>query len=86
VVGRKLWNLARNHQVLCITHLPQLAVFGEQHFRVQKQVADGRTHTVVESVAGEERLQELAQMMGGVSEGTRRSANELLQSVARLSG
>ena len=84
VVGNKLWNLARRHQVLCITHLPQLAAFGEQHFRVQKRVAEGRTHTVVESVHGQERLLELAQMMGDVSEGTRRSAEELLQSVAAL--
>ncbi len=84
IVGRKLWNLARQHQVLCITHLPQLAVFGEQHYRVQKQVFDGRTHTVVESIQGEMRKLELAQMMGEVSEGTRRSAEELLQSVAEL--
>jgi DNA repair protein RecN (Recombination protein N) len=85
IVGRKLWNLARQHQVLCITHLPQLAAFGEQHYRVQKQVIDGRTHTVVEPVQGETRLLELAQMMGEVSEGTRRSAEELLENVAGLS-
>jgi DNA repair protein RecN (Recombination protein N) len=85
IVGRKLWNLARQHQVLCITHLPQLAAFGEQHYRVQKQVIDGRTHTVVEPVQGENRLVELAQMMGEVSEGTRRSAEELLENVAVLS-
>jgi DNA repair protein RecN (Recombination protein N) len=84
IVGRKLWNLARQHQVLCITHLPQLAAFGEQHYRVQKQVLDGRTHTVVEPVQGEVRLLELAQMMGEISEGTRRSAEELLKSVAAL--
>jgi DNA repair protein RecN (Recombination protein N) len=82
VVGRKLWSLARSHQVLCITHLPQLAAFGEQHYRVQKVVEGGRTHTVVEPVDGEERLLELAQMMGGVSDGTRQSARELLSQVA----
>ncbi|MGE5221877.1 MAG: DNA repair protein RecN, partial [Omnitrophica WOR_2 bacterium] len=59
--------------------LPQLAAFGEQHYRVQKQVKGGRTHTLVESIQGEDRLVELAQMMGGVSEGTRRSAEELVQ-------
>lgn len=85
IVGRKLWMLARKHQVLCITHLPQLAAYGEQHYRVQKQVADGRTRTVVEPVAGEERLLELAQMMGEVSEGTRRSAEELMQAAGKIS-
>jgi DNA repair protein RecN (Recombination protein N) len=85
IVGRKLWSLARQHQVLCITHLPQLAAFGEQHYRVQKQVSGGRTHTIVELVQGEVRLLELAQMMGEVSEGTRRSAEELLESVTALS-
>ncbi len=84
VVGRKLWELARRHQVLCVTHLPQLAAFGEQHLQVQKQVRDGRTETQVEAVDGEKRLVELAQMMGEVSEGTRQSARELLQSVSQV--
>ncbi len=84
VIGLKLWNLARTHQVLCVTHLPQLAAFGDQHFQVLKQIQDGRTHTVVEGVEGEARLLELAQMMGEVSEGTRRSAQELLQLAASL--
>jgi DNA repair protein RecN (Recombination protein N) len=81
VVGKKLWTLARKHQVLCITHLPQLAAYGEQHYQVQKRVEEGRTSTVVSEVKGQERMDELAQMMGGISEGTRRSAYELLQSV-----
>jgi DNA repair protein RecN (Recombination protein N) len=82
VIGLKLWNLARTHQVLCVTHLPQLAAFGDQHFQVLKQVQEGRTHTVVEKVEGETRLLELAQMMGEISEGTRRSAQELLELAA----
>ena len=84
VIGLKLWNLARSHQVLCVTHLPQLAAFGDQHFQVLKQIQEGRTHTVVEGIEGEARLLELAQMMGEVSEGTRRSAQELLQLAASL--
>jgi DNA repair protein RecN (Recombination protein N) len=84
VVGRKLWNLSAKHQVLCITHLPQLAAFGQQHFRVQKKVIEGRTSTVAEVVEGQDRKLELAQMMGGISEGTFRSAEELLASVASL--
>ncbi len=78
-VGEKLWTLARRHQVLCITHLPQLAVFGEQHFRVEKQVDGGRTTTQVAALQGEARVIELAQMMGEVSEGTLHSARELVE-------
>ncbi len=77
IVGEKLWKLARQHQVLCITHLPQLAVFGEQHFGVQKNVEDGRTTTLVKKLEGQDRLVELALMMGEVSEGTLKSAREL---------
>jgi DNA repair protein RecN (Recombination protein N) len=65
--------------VLCITHLPQLAVFGEQHFHVEKQIQAGRTITQVNLLQGQERLVELAQMLGDVSEGTLHSARELLQ-------
>jgi DNA repair protein RecN (Recombination protein N) len=82
VVGQKLWNLGRNHQVFCVTHLPQLAVFGEQHYQVQKLVDKGRTLTRVEILDGDPRLMELSQMLGEVGESTLRSAHELLQ-VAR---
>ncbi len=83
VVGKKLWSLAQEHQVLCITHLPQLAAYGDQHFRVQKEIHDGRTSTQVIPLEGEPRLVELAQMMGEVSDGTLRSAREILQAVGR---
>ncbi len=86
VVGRKLWNLARQHQVLCVTHLPQLAAYGEQHFCVQKDLKDGRTLTRVQALDGQARLLELAQMMGEVSEGTRRSAQELLDAARQARG
>jgi len=82
VVGYKLWNLSRSHQVFCVTHLPQLAVFGDQHYQVQKLVEKGRTLTRVEQLEGEPRLLELSQMLGEVGEGTLRSAHELMQ-VAR---
>ncbi len=81
VVGQKLWQLARTHQVLCVTHLPQLAGFGDQHYKVDKLVEDGRTTTAVQQLEGEARLVELAHMLGEVSEGTLQSANEILQSV-----
>jgi DNA repair protein RecN (Recombination protein N) len=79
IVGQKLWQLGRHHQVLCITHLPQLAAYGELHLRVEKQIQSGRTLTMLRKLDGEERLVELAQMLGGLSEGTMQSARELLQ-------
>ena len=79
VVGHKLWNLSRSHQVFCVTHLPQLAVFGDQHYQVQKLIDNGRTLTRVEQLDGDARLLELSQMLGEVGEGTLRSAHELLQ-------
>src|SRR5512143_2104144 len=82
VVGYKLWHLARNHQVFCVTHLPQLAAFGDEHFQVQKLIQDNRTLTRVERLNGEPQLLELSQMLGAVGEGTLRSAHELMQ-VAR---
>jgi DNA repair protein RecN (Recombination protein N) len=84
VVGLKLWNLGRNHQVLCITHLPQLAAFGDQHFRVEKIINNGRTTTSVVRLENEDRILELAQMLGEVSEGTLRSASDILQSANAL--
>jgi DNA repair protein RecN (Recombination protein N) len=84
VVGEKLWRLARSHQVLCVTHLPQLAAYGDQHFKVEKLVSDGRTQTRVVNLKGEVRLSELASMFGEVSEGTMQSARELMNSVRAL--
>ncbi len=84
IVGQKLWALSKQHQVLCITHLPQLAAFGTQHFHVLKEVQEGRTITVVRPLAGEERVVELAQMLGGVSEGTLRSAREMVTAVKQI--
>ncbi|HOE69498.1 MAG TPA: DNA repair protein RecN [Brevefilum sp.] len=81
VVGEKLWNLSRQHQVMCITHLPQLAAYGEQHYRVVKALQDGRTHVEVQPLADQERLAELAQMLGPISEGTLQSAEEILEIV-----
>lgn len=81
VVGEKLRSLARQHQVLCVTHLPQLAAFSDWHFHVHKEVQEGRTLTRVTPLHGENRLIELAHMFGEVSEGTLRSAREMLQAV-----
>lgn len=81
VVGEKLWNLSHQHQVMCITHLPQLAAYGDQHYKVTKEIMNGRTHTEALLIQGAERQTELAQMLGPVSEGTLQSANEILAMV-----
>ncbi|MDY6873494.1 MAG: DNA repair protein RecN [Chloroflexota bacterium] len=81
VVGEKLWVLARQHQVMCITHLPQLAAYGGQHFKVTKALVDGRTITEVLPLASGTRREELAQMLGPVTEGTLHSADEILERV-----
>jgi len=86
VVGEKLWRLGRQHQVLCITHLAQLAGFGEKHIKVEKAIRDGRTTTVVNVVENRARIMELAQMLGELSEGTVKSAQEILQGVRRITG
>lgn len=85
VVGQKLWNLARRHQVFCVTHLPQLAAFGDQHLKVLKSIDGGRTITSVEKLSGDQRRQELALMLGGISQGTLQSADEILASVNKPS-
>jgi len=83
VVGEKLWQLGRRHQVLCVTHLPQLAAFGDQHWHVAKLVTDGRTSTTVERLVDERRLDELALMIGGVNAANRAAAEETLRLAQR---
>jgi DNA repair protein RecN (Recombination protein N) len=78
-VGEKLWSLGRNHQVMVITHLPQLAAFGDLHFQVQKVVQNNRTLTRLSKLSGEPRTLELAQMLGDITEGTLRSAHDIQQ-------
>jgi DNA repair protein RecN (Recombination protein N) len=65
VVGEKLKLLGETHQVLCITHLPQVAALGAEHLRIVKRIADGRTRTEVEPLVGRARVEELAAMLGG---------------------
>ena len=79
-VGRNLWALARRHQVLCVTHLPQIAAHADAHYRIAKRERDGRTITEIEHLDREGRIVELAQMLGGDAGGaaTLASARELL--------
>lgn len=65
VVGERLWQLARQHQVIVISHLPQIAAFADRHFKITKHVVDGTTETRVHLLHGEERLEELAAMLDG---------------------
>jgi DNA repair protein RecN (Recombination protein N) len=85
MVGRCLQDLGANRQVLCVTHLPQVASLADQHFRISK-VTDGKsTRTQVHALAEEERIEELARMLGGV-EITRKTldhAAEMLAGAAR---
>lgn len=87
VIGEKLRRLAGRHQVLCITHLPQIAAYAERHLTVRKQVEGKETHTTVRPMAGDERLAELAEMIGGqrVTETTRQQARELLEAAVPTS-
>jgi len=83
LVGRALRRLAERHQVLCVTHLPQVAAFGDRHFVVEKHTDGRRTWSEVREVRGEERLRELAAMLGGLSDANLRAADELLAAAAR---
>ena len=67
VVGKKLSSLSRFYQTICITHLPQIAKFGNHHIRIFKQVSHGRTITMMELLSDKERVKEIARMLGGVT-------------------
>jgi DNA repair protein RecN (Recombination protein N) len=80
VVGSRLQHLSRRFQVLCITHLPQIAAYGEQHFRIVKDVRGGRTLTSMARLDGTERQEEIARMIGGteITPSVLASAGEML--------
>ncbi|MDB5080785.1 MAG: repair protein RecN [Chloroflexi bacterium] len=86
VVGEKLWQLTNQgaHQVICITHLPQIAAFGDGHYNIVKKVEGERTATSVHRLTDPERIDELAAMLGGtpVTEINRLSAREMLQEIS----
>ena len=80
IIGSKLRDLARHHQVLCITHLPQIASYADRHLTVRKSVQNNLTQTTVRTMDGNERIEELAEMIGGqrITDTTRAQARELL--------
>ena len=80
VVGKKLSSLARHHQIICITHLPQIAKFGDHHFNISKHVVRGRTRTTITRLTESERVTEIARMLGGekMTRATLEHAHEML--------
>ena len=87
VVGQKLWGLTPAHQVLCVTHLPQLAAYGDAHYEVDKAEVQGRTVTRVRALEGDERIDELAAMLGGpAGKARRRSAEEMYAETLAVKG
>ena len=85
VVGRKMREISQNHQIICITHLPQIAAFGDHHFRIQKTSDETSTYTSVAALDEEETIAELARLLGGetITQTTLASARELLESSRR---
>jgi DNA repair protein RecN (Recombination protein N) len=92
IVGHKLWALTPSaqkiegvpqHQVICITHLPQIAAFGDAHFKIRKEIVGERTITQIAELDEAARIEELAQMLGTETATTRRNAEELLGEVKR---
>ena len=81
IIGDKLRSLARHHQVLCITHLPQIASYADRHLTVRKSSNGNQTQTHVRQMLGDERITELAEMIGGqkITDTTRAQARELLE-------
>ncbi len=81
IVGRKLKEVSASHQVICITHLPQIACYGDSHLQVAKKIAAGRTTTIVNKLNAEQKIEEISRMLGGVdlTEMTREHAREMLK-------
>jgi DNA repair protein RecN (Recombination protein N) len=84
-VGKRLLDISDSNQVLCVTHLPQIAAFARHHFNVLKDVVDGRTITVARPLDDAERVEELARMLGGktITSTTRRHAMEMLENSSK---
>ena len=85
VVGEKLWQISQHHQVLCISHLPQVATFADAHYAISKRVTADRTSTIVQELDNSGRVDEIAAMLNGhpLSEQSRTVAREMLQFAAQ---
>ena len=82
VVGHKLKEIAATHQIICITHLPQIAAFGEHSYKIEKQTDESSTYTTITELTADEKVQEIARLLGGatITDTTLKSAKELIQS------
>jgi DNA repair protein RecN (Recombination protein N) len=80
-VGKKLKNLSRNNQVLCVTHLPQIATFADHHYLIEKKDSGGRTRASVRLITGDERTEEVARMLSGakLTETSRKHAEQMIK-------
>ena len=80
IVGKKLFDISKQHQIICITHLPQIAAFGDHHYKIDKVVTGGATLTTVTPLAHEEKIAEIARLLGGINitDITLKSAEELI--------
>ena len=85
VVGKKLKDLSSYHQVVCVTHLPQIACFADVHHRVTKSVRQNRTRALVEELDSQKRIDEIARMLGGVqiTDKTRAHATEMIENARK---
>lgn len=82
VVGGKTWRLSANHQVICVTHLPQIAAFADHHVHIEKSVINGRTVTSTQAIFDNDIVEELSQMLGSTTAITRRHAEEMLETTS----
>jgi DNA repair protein RecN (Recombination protein N) len=80
-VGKRLKALSRGNQVLCVTHLPQIATFADHHYLIEKRAISGRTKATVRKVSGEERTEEVARMLSGakLTETSRKHAEQMIK-------
>ena len=83
IVGGKTWRLSANHQVVCVTHLPQIAAFADHHVHIEKSVINGRTVTSTRAIFADDIVEELSQMLGSTTPITRRHAEEMLEKTSR---
>ncbi len=67
VVGEKIYEISENHQVLCISHLPQIAAFGDSHYAINKYIGKDRAETIISKLSYEERIEEMARLLGGIN-------------------
>jgi DNA repair protein RecN (Recombination protein N) len=83
-VGKKLKSLAKSNQVLCVTHLPQIATFADHHYLIEKKELGGRTRTTVRLIIGKERTEEIARMLSGakLTDTSRKHAEQMLRTNA----